>query len=65
MLQCMYILHQTWFVGELGKDTGSVTREMWRLLGKDVQMMCDGQEGQLVFRHDSTKVQVMNSNKCA
>ena len=35
-----------------------MTREMWRLFGEDLQMMCDGQEGQLVFRHDSTKVQV-------
>ena len=57
-------MHQTWFVGELGKDTGGVTREMWRLFGKYVQMTCDGQDGKLVFRQDSTKVQVTSCIMC-
>ena len=45
-------------MGELGKDTGGVTREMWRLFGNELKMLCDGRKDKLVFRHDSAKVQV-------
>ena len=31
---------------------------------EDVQMMFDGQEGKLVFRQDSTKVQVTSCSSC-
>lgn len=48
----------TWFIGEIGRDTGGVTRELWRLLSKDIAAMCDGQPTKCVFRHDSSKVQV-------
>ena len=46
-------------MGELGKDTGGVTREMWRLFGNDIKSLCDGQNDKFVFRHDSSKVQVV------
>lgn len=50
---------KTYFVGELGKDTGGLTREMWALFSKSVQQsLCEGKEKCAVFRHDATKLQV-------
>ena len=49
---------QTWFIGEAGRDTGGVTRELWRLLSHDVMRLCEGQPSKLVFRHDSDRVLV-------
>lgn len=49
---------KTWFVGEEGSDTGGLTREMWRLFGKDLQCMCEGKEGCLLIKHDAAKLQV-------
>ena len=50
---------ETDFVGELGEDTGGLTRELWCLFGKYLQQsLCEGKENCLVFRHDATKLQV-------
>ena len=50
---------KTYFVGECGKDTGGLTRELWRLFGKHIQQhLCEGKENCLVLRHDATKLQV-------
>ena len=49
---------KTWFVGEEGEDTGGLTRELWRLFGKEIQSLCEGKENILVPRHDATKLQV-------
>ena len=51
----------TWFVGEEGRDTGGLTREMWRLFGYDLQRMCEGKEGCLLIKHDATKLQVQRN----
>ena len=61
VLHTLSLLLQTWFVGEVGCDTGGVTRELWRLLAQDIMGLCDGVEGNLVFRHDSAKIQVLHS----
>lgn len=52
------ILLQTWFVGEMGRDTGGVTRELWRLLGLSLTSLCEGPSHMRVFRHDSERVGV-------
>lgn len=52
---------KTWFVGEDGVDTGGLTREMWRLFGRDLQCMCEGKEGCLLIKHDAAKLQVCMS----
>ena len=45
----------------LGKDTGGVTKEMWRLFGQNLlTSLCEGPDGNVVFRHDSSKVKVCN-----
>ena len=49
---------KTWFVGEPGKDTGGLTRELWRLFGKDLYQLCDGPPASKVPRHDASKLQV-------
>ena len=41
------------FVGECGRDTGGVTRELWRLQGYSIVGLCEGQPNNLSFRHDS------------
>lgn len=48
----------TWFVGEAGKDTGGLTRELWRLFAKEVESLCDGHPTRKIFRHDAAKLQV-------
>ena len=55
MIFYLYFI-QTWFIGEAGRDTGGVTRELWRLLSHDVMRLCEGQLSKLVFRHDSDRV---------
>ena len=47
-----------WFVGEEGRDTGGLTREMWRLFAKELQQMCEGRAGCLMIKHDATKLKV-------
>ena len=47
-----------WFVGEEGRDTGGLTREMWRLFSIEVQRICEGKKGCLLIKHDATKLQV-------
>ena len=54
----LFILLQTWFIGECGSDTGGVTHELWRLFGNSVMGLCEGQANTLVFRQDSGKVSV-------
>ena len=54
----MHFIPQTWFIGEVGSDTGGLTRELWRLLGIDVMCLCEGQPNMLVLRHDSDRVVV-------
>ena len=50
---------KTYFIGELGKDTGGLTREMWSLFSKSVQQsLCEGKANCSVLRHDATKLQV-------
>ena len=50
---------KTYFVGEPGKDTGGLTRELWSLLSKNIQQsLCEGKENCLVLRHDATKLRV-------
>lgn len=49
-----------WFVGEEGRDTGGLTREMWRLFSIEVQRICEGKKGCLLIKHDATKLQVYN-----
>lgn len=49
---------QTWFIGECGRDTGRVTRELWRLFGYCLVGLCEGTPNCLVFRHDSGRVSV-------
>lgn len=49
---------RVWFVGEEGRDTGGLTREMWRLFNDDLKRMCEGNEGCLLIRHDAAKLQV-------
>ena len=53
---------KTWFVGEEGSDTGGLTQEMWRLFGRDLQYVCEGKEGCLLFKHDAAKLQVCIRN---
>lgn len=48
----------TWFVGEEGRDTGGLTRELWRLFGRDVQGLCDGSPKNKIIRHDAAKFRV-------
>ena len=48
----------SWFVGEAGRDTGGITREMWTLLGKDIANICDGKDNCKIPRHDADKLQV-------
>ena len=49
---------KTYFVGESGKDTGGLTREMWSLFSKSIQQsLCEG-ANRSVLRHDATKLQV-------
>ena len=50
---------KTWFVGEEGRDTGGLTREMWRLFGKELQGLCEGREGCLLIKHNAEKLQVI------
>ena len=33
-----------WFVGEEGRDTGGLSREMWRIFSSEIQRMCEGKE---------------------
>ncbi len=34
---------------------------MWRIFGEDLMTsMCEGRDGKVVFRHDSSKVEVNN-----
>ena len=47
VLHTLSLLLQTWFVVEVGCDTGGVTRELWRLLAQDIMGLCDGVEGTL------------------
>lgn len=49
---------KVWFVGEEGRDTGGLTREMWRLFNNDLKRLCEGNEGCLLIRHDAAKLQV-------
>lgn len=49
---------KTWFIGENGRDTGGVTRELWRLMGLSLMKLCEGQPSRLVFRRDSERVVV-------
>lgn len=49
---------QTEFAGESGRDTGGITRELWRLFAREVEMLCDGSVAMKVFRHDSLKIKV-------
>ena len=49
---------QTWFIGKCGRDTGGVTRELWRLFGYCLVELCEGTPNCLVFRHDSGRVSV-------
>ena len=51
-----------WFVGEEGRDTSGLSREMWRLFGSEMQRMCEGKEGCLLIKHDTTKLQVFYLN---
>lgn len=44
---------KVWFVGEEGRDTGGLTREMWLLFNSDLKRMCEGKEGCLLIRHDA------------
>lgn len=53
--ECAY-LKQTWFIGEMGRDTGGITRELWKLFGESLERLCIGEENMLVFRPDSNKV---------
>ena len=39
--------------GEMGRDTGGITRELWRLLGQSILQLYFGDSSKLVFRHDS------------
>lgn len=50
--------HKTWFIGECGRDTGGVTRELWRFLGRALMNICEGQPNNLVFRHNAELVSV-------
>ena len=54
----IHFISQTWFIGEVGSNTGGLTRELWRLLGLDVMRLCEGQPNMLVLRHDSDRVLV-------
>ena len=49
---------KVWFVGEEGRDTGGLSREMWRIFSSEIQRMCEGKEGCLLIKHDATKLQV-------
>lgn len=49
---------ETYFAGEAAKDTGGVTRELWRLLSTEVEGLCDGREACKIFRHDAVKLKV-------
>ena len=59
MVPCnVYSFIQTWFVGESGRDTGGVTRELWRLMTRAVFALCEGDQKCRTFRHDSERVGV-------
>ena len=50
---------KTYFVGEPGKDTGGLTREMWCIIAQHLQQtLFEGRENCLTLRHDATKLQV-------
>ena len=49
---------KVWFAGEEGRDTGGLTREMWRLFSIVMQHICEGKKGFLVIKHDTAKLQV-------
>ena len=55
----------TYFIGEAGRDTGGLTRELWRLFGKNVMRLCDGKENCKVPRHDATKLSVRGQHACS
>lgn len=46
----------TWFVGEVGRDTGGLTRELWQLFAREIERLCDGHLK--IFRHDAAKLHV-------
>ena len=51
---------KTYFVGEPGKDTGGLTRELWCLFARHLQQsLCEGKENCRVVRHDAAKLQVI------
>ena len=47
-----------WFIGESGRDTGGLTREMFTLYSRQLKSLCDGQEHMKIPRHDATILQV-------
>ena len=49
--------------GEIGRDTGGITRELWRLLGQSILQLYFGDSSKLVFRHDSECVIVNYSQE--
>ena len=52
----------TWFVGESGRDTGGLTRELWCLFSREMASICDGKEHCKIPRHDAVKLQVHTYN---
>ena len=56
---CPYKIMKTYFVGEVGEDTGGLTRELWRLFSREVRnVVFEGQENARTLRHDSTRLKV-------
>ena len=49
------------FVGEVGEDTGGLSREFWYLLFRDIQdTMFEGSDNRLVPLCDTVSLQVTN-----
>ena len=48
----------TEFVGETGRDTGGLTREMFCYFGRDLKQSCIGKNNCRLPRHDTIKLQV-------
>jgi hypothetical protein len=42
---------KVWFAGEEGRDTGGLTREMWRLFSIEMQHICSGDVRSMVVGH--------------
>ena len=63
-----YVLYtvflQTWFIGEVGQDTGGLTRELWSELSQCLLKLCEGQAAKLIFRRDPERVIVNMPGKC-